>query len=273
MTNYIAMKRRLVWLLGASFPALMACASTKPSQQLVNARQVYTQARNSQAAEIVPSDVVAARQALDRAERAHDDDARSYDEISLAYVAQRQAELAMVNANQALTRRRIAAAQEEYARMQARARERAEAELAASASTGGDDRLARAQQELAGVCTVSQGPEGMVFTMEEAVLFSTGKSDLMPTAEERLTRVASFLKQMQPDSNIEVEGHTDNVGKDETNMRLSQQRADSVKNFLIMRGISETRISAVGKGESEPMASNDSVEDRAVNRRVEIVVK
>ena len=72
---------------------------------------------------------------------------------------------------------------------------------------------------------------------------------------------------------VQVDGHTDSVGSDEDNMRLSQGRADSVRSYLVTQGVPSARIKAVGRGESMPIADNKSPEGRANNRRVEIIVQ
>jgi outer membrane protein OmpA-like peptidoglycan-associated protein len=81
------------------------------------------------------------------------------------------------------------------------------------------------------------------------------------------------LQEQDPNKKIMVEGHTDSIGTEENNRKLSQGRADAVREFLVSRGVEASRISAVGKGESEPVADNKSPEGRANNRRVEIIIK
>ncbi|HQY61134.1 MAG TPA: OmpA family protein, partial [Polyangiaceae bacterium] len=81
------------------------------------------------------------------------------------------------------------------------------------------------------------------------------------------------LVRNNPDARIQVEGHTDNQGQASRNDELSKQRAESVATYLKSRGIAADRVSAVGRGSSKPVADNTSVEGRALNRRVEIVVE
>jgi outer membrane protein OmpA-like peptidoglycan-associated protein len=76
-----------------------------------------------------------------------------------------------------------------------------------------------------------------------------------------------------PDATIVISGHTDNVGSDEDNRTLSQKRAQSVKDWLVEKGINAGRMKVVGKGEAEPMATNDTEEGRAQNRRMEFLVE
>ncbi len=103
------------------------------------------------------------------------------------------------------------------------------------------------------------------------VYFDTNKSDLKPESNDAMDRL---LKLMALDSKIKIEvhGHTDNVGKEETNMVLSQKRADAVRDVLIRRGIEESRIKAIGFGLSKPVADNSTAEGRAKNRRTEFII-
>ena len=94
----------------------------------------------------------------------------------------------------------------------------------------------------------------------------------MPNSRQKLSEVADVLKD-QPDRNIIVEGHTDSTGTPAKNDPLSLARAEEVKQFLVSRGVPAMRISARGFGASHPVASNDSPEGRANNRRVEIVIE
>jgi outer membrane protein OmpA-like peptidoglycan-associated protein len=103
------------------------------------------------------------------------------------------------------------------------------------------------------------------------VLFDTGSFTLKPAAREKLAKVSGILL-AHPGLTLQVEGHTDSVGSDEMNQRLSDQRAGSVREFLVGQGVDSSSITAEGFGKTEPIASNDSPEGRQRNRRVEIVV-
>lgn len=107
--------------------------------------------------------------------------------------------------------------------------------------------------------------------MGNSILFKTGKSTLSPAAQAALTSVAYNLKQF-PESDVTVQGYTDNTGSEELNQRLSQERAESVVNYLISKGISPSRLKAVGMGWNNPIASNATPEGRAQNRRVELYI-
>src|SRR5699024_5054641 len=112
-----------------------------------------------------------------------------------------------------------------------------------------------------------------VITLNGQVLFVTGKAELLPIAREKLTQVADSLKQLDGDKLVSIEGFTDSRGADDMNLKLSQDRANAVQDYLISQGVQREKLRAMGRGESDPVASNDTAEGRANNRRVEIVVQ
>lgn len=263
------------FFLGFALTIATGCESTLPSKELADARQAYDKARVSQAPSLVPKDLLTARQALDRAERASKEDPGSFKEAALAYVAERRAELALVNAHQAALQMSTLEARRTYVRLQDVMRKRAQREAAASASELEQTQreLEQAKLQLAGISQVTSKSRGLVITLEGAVLFGSGRSELLPGARERLARVAQLLRHQTLSRRLVVEGHTDSVGSEESNVLLSEQRARAVRGFLVSEGIAEQRIQAIGKGETEPVASNASPEGRASNRRVEIVLE
>ena len=105
----------------------------------------------------------------------------------------------------------------------------------------------------------------------DAILFSTGSSALTPTAQAALARVAYNLKQY-PQTDVTVVGYTDNTGSEQLNQNLSQKRAQAVVDYLIGAGIPVSRLTAVGKGWNDPIASNSTAAGRAQNRRVELYI-
>lgn len=113
-------------------------------------------------------------------------------------------------------------------------------------------------------------PGGRMTLGEQEVRFATGKSDVPQSAEAALTNVAKML-QDHPEWKIRVEGYTDNTGSRTANMKLSQQRADAVMNWLADHGVDKSRMTAKGYADSHPAADNNSDEGRARNRRVELV--
>jgi outer membrane protein OmpA-like peptidoglycan-associated protein len=111
---------------------------------------------------------------------------------------------------------------------------------------------------------------GLIVNMSD-VLFDTGKYSLRPGAREKLAKVSGIILG-HPGLRLEVEGHTDSVGGDEYNQRLSEQRASSVRDYLTQQGIPINSLSAKGFGKTQPVASNETAAGRQRNRRVELVV-
>jgi outer membrane protein OmpA-like peptidoglycan-associated protein len=113
-------------------------------------------------------------------------------------------------------------------------------------------------------------PRGLVINMAD-VLFDSGKFDLRPIAREKLARLAGIVL-AHPGLNLDIEGHTDSTGSDEFNQKLSDQRANAVRKYLIEQGLPDTSLIAVGFGSSMPVADNGTASGRQQNRRVEIIV-
>ena len=119
--------------------------------------------------------------------------------------------------------------------------------------------------------SVKEESRGTVITIPSSDLFDPGQTMVPSSAEDKLTQVADALKD-QGDRKIMVGGYTDSRGSDDTSRVLTQQRADAVRSYLVTLGVPGDRIEARGFGSARPVASNDSAEGRADNRRVEIVV-
>ena len=111
---------------------------------------------------------------------------------------------------------------------------------------------------------------GLIVNMSD-VLFDTGQFSLKPGAREKLAKISGIIL-AYPTLKLEVEGHTDSVGTDDLNMKLSENRATSVRDFLVHEGIVMSSISSRGFGESQPVATNDTATGRQHNRRVELIV-
>jgi outer membrane protein OmpA-like peptidoglycan-associated protein len=113
--------------------------------------------------------------------------------------------------------------------------------------------------------------EGIVIKFKEKVLFAYDRSDLNATAKTNLDKLKNILLKY-PETNITVIGHTDSKGSDSYNQTLSKSRATAVTNYASQNGIDKARLTAIGKGESDPIATNDTEEGSASNRRVEFVI-
>ena len=274
------MKISTIALVTSCF-SIAACAATTPTPELVSARQSYDQARVDPNAKLVPDSVLSAKQALDKAEAVHEKSPQSDEDRSFSYVAQRRSELSMALGANAKAQQDQAASTAQYGQLQDTLRTSAVAQLGvergalAQSQTGlaeANARAARAMESLAKIAQVKEEARGMVITLSGQVLFVTGKAELLPAAQDQLTVVAKALQDQGEIKPIVVEGYTDSVGSESTNMKLSQDRADAVRSFLVSKGLPSDKLSAVGKGKSNPVASNDTADGRANNRRVEIIV-
>lgn len=130
-------------------------------------------------------------------------------------------------------------------------------------------RAAQLSAELA-TLNAKPSPRGMVITLSD-VLFANGQSNLNAGTDSNLTKLFNFMSN-NPDRKLMIEGHTDSVGSEQSNLQLSQSRAQAVFSYLINRGISANRLGMQGLGETSPVSSNQSAAGRQQNRRVEITV-
>jgi outer membrane protein OmpA-like peptidoglycan-associated protein len=266
----------------------LGCAESVP-KELVDARGAYDRASHGPAQDLTPADVHVARTSLEDAELAFDDEGDSQRTRDLAYVAMRRAEIAESKARTLASKReaeRLTATAEQredqrYARTAAElqaARQHIQgqsAQLTAEQArrAEAEKRAQQAMQDLAQVAAVKEDSRGTVITLSGEVLFESGKSELKPVATAKLAQVADALTTSDPDSNIRVEGYTDSQGSQKFNEKLSQDRAEAVRQFLVSRGVASDRVQAAGFGPAKPVADNKSAEGRANNRRVEIVVQ
>ena len=129
---------------------------------------------------------------------------------------------------------------------------------------------AKLSEQLNSILQTRDSARGLIVSMSD-VLFDTGKYTLKSGAREKLAKVAGILL-AYPGLNIEVGGYTDNVGGDAMNQTLSENRADSVRDYLVQEGVSTSSVSAKGFGNTLPVASNDNSAGRQQNRRVELLV-
>ena len=134
------------------------------------------------------------------------------------------------------------------------------------------DKQAKEIKETLPGAEVESGGEGIKGTMKENIVnFAFDSSNLTSAAKTNLDKLAKVLKN-NPDTNINIYGHTDSKGSDSYNLALSERRANAVKSYLSSKGISSSRMIATGMGESNPVATNDTESGRAQNRRVEFAI-
>jgi outer membrane protein OmpA-like peptidoglycan-associated protein len=271
------------------------CASQHvPPPALTDAREEFLRAKNGLAMQLDPTDVHEADVALQRAEQAFRDDPDEATTKDLAVIADRRALIAESEAASIRSQQDAMAAKQQAAALTAEQLQNARGQLGQTRQALGQTQMqlqeqqassaAQAQQlrdlqsklkdardTIAKIAAVKDDDRGMVITLQGEVLFKTGKWDLKAGAMAKLDPIASALRgKKQP---IVVYGYTDNVGATDMNMDLSQKRATAVRDYLVTRGIPQDLITSQGKGPADPISDNSSVEGRAANRRVELVVK
>jgi outer membrane protein OmpA-like peptidoglycan-associated protein len=224
--------------------------------------------QRSNVAELAPAEVHEARQLLADAEAVHEREPQSNLERHLANLAAAKFDIATAEAHRRGIETRLAQARpmpggDQHAALEAERKARMEAEQQAQ------DALKRLED----VASVRETEEGTVITLTGAVLFEFDQSELLPIAEEKLGDVAEALKAQEGEAPLVIEGHADSQGPGPYNDKLSLARANAVKAFLVEHGVPEDRIKTVGRGEREPIATNETPEGRANNRRVEIVLQ
>jgi len=229
------------------------------SKIVTNARQTTQFAEDARA-------LTAERQEAERIQKEKDAAAaaaKGKAEEQAAVEAKRQAELTAAKEAQ-MNAEAEAKQAAEQAKTQA-AKEEAERARAATAAL-----RAQLLQQLNSLLQTTDSPRGLVVNMGD-VLFDFGKYNLKPDTKITLAKLIGII-QSHPGLNLAIEGHTDNIGSDEANMKLSQQRGDAVREFLVQQGLAANSVTAVGLGKADPVADNSSNEGRQKNRRVEIIV-
>jgi outer membrane protein OmpA-like peptidoglycan-associated protein len=229
--------------------------------------QAKTQAQADDATrqkEQAQSDQARAERATNRAEA---DAAKARNDAADAQSAAARAQSDMAN-SQAASADALSAAQADADQSRLAAQQ-----AQASAQQANLDKAAmraRLSEQLNRILQTRDSARGLIVSMSD-VLFDTGKYSLKPGAREKLAKVAGILL-AYPGLNIEVGGYTDNVGGDQMNQTLSENRASSVRDYLVQQGVVSTSVSAKGFGNTLPVASNNSSAGRQQNRRVELLV-
>jgi outer membrane protein OmpA-like peptidoglycan-associated protein len=203
-----------------------------------------------------------------------DAQARSQAQAASATRLKDQAQLDAAKAQAALVANQASSA----AAITAAQTDAAQARNAAQIARQGEDQArldkaairAQLSEQLNKVLETRDSARGLIVSMSD-VLFDTGRYSLKPGAREKLAKVAGILI-AYPGLNIEVDGYTDNVGGDDMNQKLSENRAGAVRSYLVEQGVTANSVSAKGFGNTLPVASNDNAAGRQANRRVELVV-
>jgi len=272
--------------------------------QLERAQEAYLQAESDPSVQAyAPVRLAEAHKALQEAQQAKHSD----EMLHLSYVAERKAQIASVTGATGKTEQRTEQLRKETSAVllqkrdrelkaarsetDTKAREAEQWRRLAEARAKDDDAKARdARQtedaeakalaaerakaaalanELASL-KAQHTDRGLVLTVGD-VLFAPGKAEVGPGAQRSIDKLAEFLR-AYPKRNVLIEGHTDNLGNEDFNIKLSQQRADSVRDLLIARGVSPQRIRTKGYGPKFPVVDNESAAGRQQNRRVEVLV-
>ncbi len=243
-------------------------------QIISTARQTVQFAEDSRALSVQVQDqnrIAAEKQAAADAAAA---EAKAQADAQAAAEAKRQAELTAAKEAQMKAEAEAAAAK-------AKAQADAQAAALAAKAQAAKDAAAQAQaqtaalraqllQQLNEVLQTTDTPRGLVVNMAD-VLFESGKYALSTDAQLKLAKLSGII-QAHPGLNLAIEGYTDNTGTPEFNLKLSQQRADAVRAFLISQGLAPDSITSTGIGQASPVADNNTAAGRKLNRRVEIIV-
>jgi OmpA-OmpF porin, OOP family len=247
---------------------LSACSAAPPrNESLETARTLVPQVEQSSRAGVAAMDIANARKSLEAANRLAESKGKRTDIEYEANNAVTSAQIANEKILTAQANEEIAGgtAQRQAVLIQARERESQRSADQASDATLRADSL---EAQLADL-KLQKTERGLVLTLGD-VLFDTGQATLKPGAYGTLDRLAIALREKSA-RKVLIEGHTDNVGSDESNRGLSERRAQSVQSALIQRDVPRSQITALGKGENFPIASNDSADGRQSNRRVELI--
>jgi outer membrane protein OmpA-like peptidoglycan-associated protein len=272
---------RVVAIVSLSCALIVACSVAmvrpgEPTAARVKLTQLQADARLSGRAPVAMKDAELAVASTEVPQ--HDADLAAH----LAYVADRKVDTAraLAETRYAEDQRLALRQQRNDVRLAARTREAdaavdqaaaanaavAVANAAAASAADQSAELLRQIDELQAKVT----DRGLVLTLGD-VLFTSGRSELRSAANGNLDKLVVFLGRY-PDRSLAIEGHTDSVGTTEYNQDLSLRRANSVASYLTAQGVGATRISTLGKGETDPLAGNDSALGRQQNRRVEVIV-
>jgi outer membrane protein OmpA-like peptidoglycan-associated protein len=256
-------------------------AGTSRSQIITSARQTIQFAEDARALSAERQEAERIQKEKDAAAAAAAADAKAKADAEAAAEAQRQAELTAAKEAQMRAEADAAAARQQAAADAAAQKAAADQAALQAKEQAARDEAARAQAQTAAlraqllrqlneVLQTTDTPRGLVVNMAD-VLFETNKYALSQDAQLKLAKLAGII-QAHPGLNLAIEGYTDTTGTPDYNLKLSQQRADAVRVFLVSQGLAADTITSRGLGQADPVADNSTAAGRKLNRRVEIIV-
>jgi outer membrane protein OmpA-like peptidoglycan-associated protein len=250
----------------------IACGHMEATPRLKEARTAYDKAVQGPAAQYSPAELATAKKSLDQANASLETGDRELvdDKASLALSKISIAESVALT-QQSAAQRDAALKELNITRDQMLSKTQEELNRERQARTVAESQLAESRKDLEQYARVQDVARGTVITLSGGVLFESGKAELLPGAQDQLSRVAAFIKNSPRP--VVIEGYTDSRGSSSTNQALSERRARAVSDYLTSQGVPADRIRAVGKGASSPIASNATASGRSQNRRVEIVLE
>lgn len=271
--------------------AAQAQAAAQQAEAAAQAVQQQVQQQSSAGQQVQADQQAAAQQAQAQAEQARQEAAaaqqraqeqerlarEAQDQLQRQQAAAQQAQLQLQQEQQASQQAQLQLQQEQAAHQQAQQQaDQAQQQLQQTqqqmqqAQTEKEQVRQRLLGQLNQVLQTKDSARGLIVNMPD-VLFNLNSASLKPDARERLAKVAGILI-AYPDIRVEVNGYTDNTGSSDYNQRLSEQRAETVRDYLVRQGVPSGSITSRGLGPNDPIASNDSPEGRRQNRRVNLVV-
>jgi outer membrane protein OmpA-like peptidoglycan-associated protein len=293
--NSLPADRKTLIAIAVATAILTGCATApaKPDGAAAVRNKLIQLQSNAQLADRAPVAMKVAEMAVRAAEQPQTDEPLAR---HLVFIADRKVDTAKALAETALAedQRTALNEQREKARLDSRTREAdaAKGQVAAARADSAEQKLAadqsRADADAARAASASSQQQsaelqrqidemhakitdrGVVLTLGD-VLFMSGQANLKTAATGNLNKLVAFLNKY-PNRTVVIEGYTDSVGTDDYNQGLSERRADGVKSYLEGQGVGARRLTALGKGKSDPVAGNDSADGRQQNRRVEVVI-
>ncbi len=274
---------------------LWSCATVAPPKELVDARNEYQKSSYGPVSKLNPAGLYEAKKSLDTAEKAFQQDPESEYTHDTSYIALRKIQLVEAQTNILMANQEKAKADQDKQKTTEVALAQTKTKLSQSeelrregvgdlnrskdalstekeARENAERQAEEATANLARIASVKQEQRGLVITLSGSILFTSGQATILADARPKLDEIALALQKSEGNTFV-VEGHTDSRGSESFNQDLSVRRAQSVRDYLVDRGVPSGKIRAAGFGKSRPVTENDTAEGRANNRRVEIVIE